>query len=103
MIDPDGVLSQMEGALVWGLSAVLREEITLKNGRVQQSNLKDYSILRFNELPKIKIHIIDSKENPGSVGEVGVPSVAPALCNAIYAATKQRIRKLPLSQAGFSI
>lgn len=103
VIDPDGVLSQMEGALVWGLSAVLRGEITLKNGRVQQSNLKDCGILRFNEMPKIKVHIIDSKEDPGSVGEVGVPSVAPALCNAIFSATKQRIRKLPISKFGFSI
>jgi isoquinoline 1-oxidoreductase beta subunit len=59
--------------------------------------------LRFNELPKATIHIIDSKEDPGSVGEVGVPSVAPALCNALFAATKQRIRKLPLSRAGFYI
>lgn len=103
VIDPDGVQSQMQGALVWGLSAALREEITLKNGRVQQSNLKNYGILRFDEMPNINVHIIDSKEDPGSVGEVGVPSVAPALCNAIFAATKQRIRKLPISKEGFNI
>ena len=103
VIDPDGVLSQMEGALVWGLSAVLRGEITLKNGRVQQSNLKDCGILRIDELPNAKVLIIDSEEDPGSVGEVGVPSVAPALCNAIFAATKQRIRKLPISKEGFYI
>jgi isoquinoline 1-oxidoreductase beta subunit len=103
VIDPEGVKSQMEGALVWGLSSVLRGEITLKNGAVQQSNLKDCGILRFNELPNTKVFIIDSKEDPGSVGEVGVPSVAPALCNAIYVATKQRIRKLPISNLGYSI
>lgn len=102
VIDPDGVQSQMEGALVWALSAVLRGEITLKDGKVHQSNLKDCGILRFDELPKTVVHMIDSKEDPGSVGEVGVPSVAPALCNAIYAATKQRIRKLPISKLGFS-
>jgi isoquinoline 1-oxidoreductase subunit beta len=103
VIDPDGVRSQMEGALVWALSAVLKGEITLIDGRVQQSNLKDCGIMRFDELPNAAIHIIDSKEDPGSVGEVGVPSVAPALCNALFAATKQRIRKLPVSTAGFSI
>ncbi|HEX7844651.1 MAG TPA: molybdopterin cofactor-binding domain-containing protein [Chitinophagaceae bacterium] len=103
VIDLDGVQSQMQGALAWGLSAALREEITLQHGRVQQSNLKNYGVLRFNEMPAVKVHIIDSKEDPGSVGEVGVPSVAPALCNAIFAATKYRIRKLPISNVGFRI
>jgi len=103
VIDPDGLQSQMEGALVWGLSAALRGEIALKNGRVQQSNLKDYGILRFDEMPNATVHIIDSKEDPGSVGEIGVPSVAPALCNAIFAATKHRIRRLPIIKEGFTI
>ncbi len=98
VVDPDGLKAQVEGALVWGLSAALRGEITLKNGAVQQQNLKDYGVLLFNEVPPFHVHIIKNTEAPGGAGETSVPSVAPALCNAIAAATGTRIRELPLSK-----
>ena len=102
VVDPDGLKSQMEGAVAWALSAALRGEITLENGMVQHTNLRDYGVLRFDEMPDVSVCIIDSEKDPGSAGEVGVPSVAPALCNAIYAATKHRVRRLPISREGFT-
>ncbi|MCK7591701.1 molybdopterin-dependent oxidoreductase [Subsaxibacter sp. CAU 1640] len=103
VINPDGVLAQMEGAFIWALSAALRGEITLKDGVVQESTFKEYGILRFDEMPPLEIIITDSKEDPGSVGEMGVPSVAPALCNAIFAATGDRITTLPISKSGYEL
>jgi isoquinoline 1-oxidoreductase subunit beta len=95
-INPDQIEAQMQGGIVWGLTAALRGEITLADGRVQQSNFHDYPMLRINEMPVIEVHIVPSQEAPGGVGEPGVPPLAPAVCNAIFAATGKRIRQLPI-------
>jgi isoquinoline 1-oxidoreductase subunit beta len=75
---------------------VLDGAITLKEGRVEQSNFHDYPVLRINEMPKVEVHIVDSKEKPTGVGEPGVPPIAPAVCNALFALTGERIRTLPI-------
>lgn len=95
-INPDIVKAQMEGGIIFGLTAALKTEITLKDGRVQQKNFHDYQMLRMFEAPEIEVYIVPSKENPTGVGEPGVPPVAPALTNAIFAATDKRIRRLPI-------
>jgi CO/xanthine dehydrogenase Mo-binding subunit len=86
----------MEGGIIFGLTAALKTEITLKDGRVQQDNFHDYQILRIFESPEIEVHIVPSSENPTGVGEPGVPPVAPALANAIFAVTGKRVRRLPI-------
>ena len=96
VINPDTVRAQMEGGIIFGLTAALKTEITLKDGRVEQSNFHDYQMLRIFESPEIELHIVPSGENPTGVGEPGVPPVAPALANAIFAATGKRIRRLPI-------
>jgi isoquinoline 1-oxidoreductase subunit beta len=96
VINPDTVKAQMEGGIIFGLTAALKTEITLKDGRVQQDNFHDYQMLRIFESPEIEVHIVPSSENPTGVGEPGVPPVAPALANAIFAVTGKRIRKLPI-------
>jgi len=98
-INPDIVKAQMEGGIIFGLTAALKTEITLENGRVQQKNFHDYQMLRMFEAPEIEVHIVPSEENPTGVGEPGVPPVAPALTNAIFAATGKRIRRLPIRPA----
>ena len=87
----------MEGGIVYGLSAALHGAITFKNGRVEQSNFNDYPILAMDEMPVIEVHIVPSRESPGGIGEPGVPPIAPAVTNAVYAATGKRIRRLPIS------
>lgn len=96
VVNPNLVRQQMEGGIIFGLSAALKSEITLKNGRVEQSNFHDYQVLRMNEAPPIEVHIVPSEERPTGVGEPGVPPVAPALANAIFAVTGKRIRRLPI-------
>ncbi len=96
VINPDTVKAQMEGGIIFGLTAALKTEITFKDGRVQQENFHDYQMLRIFESPEIEVHIVPSSENPTGVGEPGVPPVAPALANAIFAATGKRIRRLPI-------
>jgi CO/xanthine dehydrogenase Mo-binding subunit len=96
VINPDMVAAQMEGGIVWGLTAALKESIEFENGRVQQSNFDDYPLLRFDEMPLIEVHLIESRDRPTGVGEMGVPPAAPAIFNAIYNATDQRIRRMPL-------
>src|SRR5450432_1279347 len=96
VINPDTVKAQMEGGIIFGLTAALKTEITLKNGRVEQHNFHDYQMLRMFESPEIEVHLMPSTENPTGVGEPGVPPVAPALVNAIFAATGKRIRRLPI-------
>jgi isoquinoline 1-oxidoreductase beta subunit len=86
----------MEGGIIFGLTAALKSAITLKNGRVEQTNFHDYPMLRIFESPEIEVHIVPSGANPTGVGEPGVPPVAPALANAIFAATGKRIRRLPI-------
>jgi isoquinoline 1-oxidoreductase beta subunit len=95
-VNPDIVKAQMEGGIVFGLTAALKTEITLENGRVQQHNFYDYPMLRMFESPEIEVHIVPSEQNPTGVGEPSVPPVAPALTNAIFAVTGKRIRRLPI-------
>lgn len=95
-VNPDGVVAQMESGIIFGLTAVLYGEISLEKGRVQQRNFHDYRILRMHETPAISVHIAQSTEKMGGAGEPGVPPVAPAIVNAIFAATGKRIRSLPL-------
>lgn len=95
-VNPDGVRAQMESGIVYGLTAALYGEITLENGEVKQSNFHDYPILRMNEMPAIEVYIVPSQERMGGAGEPGVPPIAPALANAIFAATGKRVRSLPL-------
>jgi isoquinoline 1-oxidoreductase beta subunit len=86
----------MEGGIAFGLSAALKGEIAIEQGAVVQASLRDYPILRFEEMPEVEVHIRASREEPGGVGEPGVPPIAPALANALFAATGHRIRTLPI-------
>jgi isoquinoline 1-oxidoreductase subunit beta len=95
-VNPDIVKAQMEGGIIFGLTAALKTEITLENGRVQQHNFHEYPMLRMFESPEIEVHIVPSEQNPTGVGEPSVPPVAPALANAIFAATGKRVRRLPI-------
>jgi isoquinoline 1-oxidoreductase beta subunit len=96
VINPDTVEAQMESGIVLGLTAALFGEITIKDGRIQQGNFDDYQLLRYDEVPAIEVHIVKSGADPTGVGEPGLPPLAPAVCNAIYAATGKRIRRLPI-------
>jgi len=95
-VNPDTIAAQIEGGVAFGLSAALHGQITLKGGRVVQSNFHDYEVLRLNEMPEVEVHIQPSGEKPGGVGEPGVPPVAPAVANAIFALTGSRVRRLPI-------
>ena len=96
-VNPRIVESQIQSGIIYGLSAALWGRITLRNGRVEQSNFNSSRVLRLNETPEIDVHIIPSDAPPGGIGEAAVPQVAPALCNAIFAATSRRLRSLPIS------
>jgi len=96
VVNPDTVAAQMESAVVFGLSAALFGEITFEKGRVKQRNFHDYRMLRIHEMPAVEVHIVPSADKMGGVGEPGVPPVAPALGNAIFAATGKRVRRLPI-------
>ncbi|HEX5653276.1 MAG TPA: xanthine dehydrogenase family protein molybdopterin-binding subunit [Chitinophagaceae bacterium] len=98
-VNPETVHAQMESCVAFGLSAALFGEISFEKGRVKQGNFNDYQILRMNEMPKVEVHIVPSTDSMGGVGEPGVPPVAPALANAIFAATGKRIRRLPIRPA----
>jgi len=102
VINPDSVIAQMQGGVVFGLSAALKDEITFENGRVQQRNFHDYQMVRMNEAPEIEVHIMPSTEPPTGVGEPGVPPVAPAVANAIFAATGKRVRRLPIGRVNLA-
>ncbi len=95
-VNPDQVRAQMEGGAVYALTAALHGEITVDRGRVEQSNFHAYPMLRIGEMPEVEVHILDSGEPPGGLGEPGVPSVAPAVTNALFALTGKRIRRLPI-------
>ena len=95
-VNPDTVKAQLEGGIIFGLTAALKTEITLEKGRVQQRNFNDYPMLRMFESPAIEVYIVPSAEHPTGVGEPGVPPVAPAVANAIFAATGKRVRRLPI-------
>jgi isoquinoline 1-oxidoreductase beta subunit len=96
-VNPDTIAAQMESAVAFALSATLYGEITIKNGRVEQGNYNDYPVLHISEMPRVETHIVRSREKPGGIGEPGVPPVAPAVANAVFAATGVRIRHLPIS------
>lgn len=98
-VTPDIVRAQMEGAIMFGLTAALHGELNVDNGEIVQSNFHDYEILRMNEAPEVEVIIIDSDDDPTGVGEPGLPPIAPAVANAVYAATGQRLRSLPLNLA----
>jgi isoquinoline 1-oxidoreductase beta subunit len=95
-LNPDSVEQQVEGGIVFGLSAVLRGEITLEKGAVVQGNFDDYEPLRMDEMPAVEVHIVPSREAPGGIGEPGLPPIAPAVANAVFAATGKRVRRLPI-------
>jgi isoquinoline 1-oxidoreductase subunit beta len=97
-VNPDTIAAQLEGGLIFGLTAALYGEITIEKGRVQQSNFNDYRMLRIDQAPKIDIHLIKSGEVPGGIGETGVTASSPALRNAIYAATGVALRRLPIDR-----
>ncbi|MBE7470709.1 MAG: xanthine dehydrogenase family protein molybdopterin-binding subunit [Anaerolineae bacterium] len=96
IINPDIVEAQIEGAIVYGLTAALKGEITVANGRVQQSNFHDYALLQMDEMPTIEIYLMPSTDSPTGVGEPALPPIAPAVANAVFAATGKRIRRLPI-------
>jgi isoquinoline 1-oxidoreductase beta subunit len=98
VVNPDTVVAQLEGGIIFGLTAALHSEITLARGRVQQSNFNNYRMMRINEAPKIEVHLIQSTEAPGGIGEPGTAAAAPALANALFAATGVRLRKLPVDR-----
>jgi isoquinoline 1-oxidoreductase beta subunit len=95
-VNPQTIARQIEGAIVYGLTAALYGRITHKDGRVEQGNFHDYPVLRMSEMPSVEVHILPSTEKPGGIGEPGTPPVAPAVVNAIFAATGKRLRSLPI-------
>ena len=95
VVNPDTVQAQIQSGIMFGATAALYGEITLKNGRVEQSNFDSYQVMRINEAPAIEVHIIKSAEPPGGMGECGTSAIVPAIANAIFAATGKRLRKMP--------
>jgi isoquinoline 1-oxidoreductase beta subunit len=103
IINPSGAISQVQGAVIDGLSTMVGQQITMENGRVQQSNLHDYPILRIPAAPKVDVHFIESDFAPTGIGEPALPPLAPAVGNAIFAATGDRVRIMPLTEAGYRV
>ncbi len=99
VVNPGPLAAQIEGGVVMGLSSALRERVKFADGGVKSANFHDYPILKMSETPEIEIHVIDSKEKMGGIGEPPVPPVAPAVANAFFSATGVRIRRLPLDPA----
>lgn len=96
VVNPDTVVAQMQGAIVYRLTAALKGEITIRKGRVEQGNFNDYPLLRMQEMPVIEVHSVSSTEAPGGVGEPATPPIAPAVANAVFAATGKPVRRLPI-------
>jgi isoquinoline 1-oxidoreductase beta subunit len=96
VVNPDNVIAQMQGGIVFGITAALKAQATIKNGRMQQSNFHDYPILRMDEMPLVEVYIVPSDRRSTGIGEMGVPPIAPAVANAVYAATGKRIRHIPI-------
>ena len=96
VVNPDTVEAQIQSGIIFGATAALYGEITLKNGRVEQTNFDTYQVLRMNEAPAIEVHIVKSAEPPGGMGETGTSAIVPAIANAIFAATGKRLRKMPV-------
>ena len=101
-VNPDTIIAQLQGGLIFGLTAALYGDITIEDGRVRQSNFNDYRMLRINEVPRIDVHVIKSTEDPGGIGETGATAGPPALRNAIYAATGIALRRLPIDRAALA-
>ncbi len=98
VVNPDTLQAQVQGGLIFGLTAALHGNITVENGRVQQNNFNDYRMMRINETPAIDVHIVASSEAPGGIGEPGCTAGPPSLINAIAAATNIRLRQLPVDR-----
>jgi isoquinoline 1-oxidoreductase beta subunit len=96
VVNPDTIEAQVQGAVIFGTTAALYGAITIKDGRVEQANFDSYQMLRMNEAPEIEVHIVESTEPPGGMGEPGTSAIAPAIANAVYAATGKRLRKMPI-------
>jgi isoquinoline 1-oxidoreductase beta subunit len=94
--NPETIRAQVEGSIIYGLTAALKGEITIADGRVEQGNFNDYDMVRMNEAPVVEVHIVQSNDGPGGMGEPGTPPIAPAVCNAIFAATGKPVRRLPI-------
>jgi isoquinoline 1-oxidoreductase beta subunit len=101
-VNPDQIRAQMEGGIGFGLGAILHSQITLTDGKVDQANFDSYQVLRFQEMPRVEVHIVPSAAPPNGVGEPGVPPIGPALANALFAATGRRVRVLPFDK-GLSV
>jgi isoquinoline 1-oxidoreductase beta subunit len=95
-VNPNGVRAQVESAAIYALTATVKDAITVERGRVVQANFNDYDMIRMREAPPIEVHIVASTEAPTGIGEPTVPVIAPAICNAIFAATGKRLRRLPI-------
>jgi isoquinoline 1-oxidoreductase beta subunit len=98
VVNPDTTIAQLQGGLIFGITAALYGEITIENGRIQQSNFNDYRMLRIDQAPAIEVHLIKSGEAPGGIGETGTTAAPPAIANAIFAATSVRLRRLPIDR-----
>jgi isoquinoline 1-oxidoreductase beta subunit len=96
VVNPAIVKQQIESGIIYGLSAALKGAITIDRGRVQQGNFNTYDVMRIDETPQIDVHIVETDNNPGGIGEASGPAIAPAVANAIFAATGKRVRKLPI-------
>ena len=99
-VNPQSIAAQMESCITFGLGFTLHSKLTFKDGQVVQSNYHDYQVLRLNEMPVVEVHIVPSSDKPGGIGEAGVPPTAPAVANAVFALTGQRLRELPLQLSG---
>jgi isoquinoline 1-oxidoreductase beta subunit len=98
VVNPNTVEAQIQGGIIFAITAALYGEVTIKDGRVEQSNFTDYRMLRLSQTPPIEVHIVKSTEAPGGIGEPGTAALAPALTNAIYAATGKRLKQLPVGR-----
>jgi CO/xanthine dehydrogenase Mo-binding subunit len=103
MVNPDIVRAQAEGSVIFGLTAALYDDVTIADGKVREQNFDSYRLMRINEVPQIEVYMLDSQEKPGGMGEPVVALVAPALCNAIYAASRKRLRSLPVVKQGIVV
>jgi isoquinoline 1-oxidoreductase subunit beta len=99
VVNPDTVRAQLQSGIIFGITAALYGQITLKDGRIEQGNFDSYQMLRMDEAPAIEVHIVESSEPPGGMGEAGTSAIMPAVTNAIFAATGKRLRKLPIDPA----
>ena len=99
VINPKIVEAQISGGIAFGLTATIKSAITIKDGKAEQSNFHDFALLRMNEMPEVEVYTVPSTAAPTGIGEIGVPPVAPAVANAIAAATGKRVRRLPIRPA----